>query len=646
MKKIIIIIIIVFIILVANKPIFADENVNFELITTFGRGKIYNFSMSPTDEEVIIASSRGIWIYRISDGEILLHLEGNPLIYVPLTHAVDFFWSPDENYVAVSQDKYGVWIIDAQSWKLVTEIEPKSSEYHRNPGYAWSPDSSKFIMQCENLEIIEWDAATNTWTKIENELSLGSPGGILWNEEDEILMFKNWELYNLKTEELINERVNHWVDGAGRLIWSPTGEYLYWLFDMGAGLLNYEKNETVFGGSDKFNFSHDGKKLGIIFSNNPIYKLDLEKEEVLSEYENDYTYLAVGWSSKDDFLGIREIDGHINLINMDTEEVLFNFDQHKRFILLPLEGNAIFYSIDNQNIELWDPFEKSLITSYELPEDYYFYYTNKQGIIGYLNKDNDFAFRKVLDLENEIILKGPFKERFKDIVYIDHLNLLITTDESNNTKIWDLITQSDLGFDINTRRIFMSDDKTVAMFYLNDQGDINFYDLSTLQIISSLKIPNKSNLYEKDFFISPLNRYLVSTDPFAIWDINSGQKNERLSSLPFSDFGSINFSNDENYIIFNDRDSVNIWDISSDEIIFSMDFYISYIKNFFISPDTKYIAYYDGSEFNINIYSIKTQMLIDTFFIDNSVLNDLFWDENFLYVNTIGGTTKIYQVID
>lgn len=297
---------------------------------TPSRGRVNKVSISPDGLHLAIASDTGVWFYDLSNGKLLQFQTGDAIIDIPYSSVADISWSPGGDAVAVSQDRNGVWIWDVKTWKLLTEKKGEADwrDSKGIPGFAWSPNSEQLALGTGGGNIWIWNKNSNTWTfkekKIQDE---GTQLGVLWMQDNHLTTVLGWNLYDVDTGEYIKS-VNHWIDGIGRISWSPDETHLYFLFDLGGGLVDLN-SDYVWLCCNTFAWSQTGQYFGAVFENS-IYIIDTQTNERIFEEKQEDNIYALSWTPTDELLAVGIYDGELVLQNLHTKEIVLNLNEYNR----------------------------------------------------------------------------------------------------------------------------------------------------------------------------------------------------------------------------------------------------------------------------------------------------------------------------
>lgn len=146
---------------VSPKPIRAskyrqDNNNNYELLQTFGRGQTRVIDWQDNGSHIFVASHRTIWIYTETLQDIA-HIDLDKNITITLSIAL----SPDGSKLAVNilrdDTSHAIQIWDMNILQLLNSIEVMTG---RTGALSWHPDSNRLAYASSNGTIHIWDAST------------------------------------------------------------------------------------------------------------------------------------------------------------------------------------------------------------------------------------------------------------------------------------------------------------------------------------------------------------------------------------------------------------------------------------------------------------------------------------------------------
>jgi len=139
----------------------------------WGRGSIFEIAYSPADDQLAVATSVGVWIYRLDEPD-----NGRLLAHRYWVWSVS--WSPDGSQIASGSDDSTVRIWDVASGKKVNSLW--GEDEGRVESVSWSPDGSQVAFGLDGAVRI-WDVASgervnSLWGHTSGVNSVSwSPGG-------------------------------------------------------------------------------------------------------------------------------------------------------------------------------------------------------------------------------------------------------------------------------------------------------------------------------------------------------------------------------------------------------------------------------------------------------------------------------------
>jgi WD40 repeat protein len=127
------------------------QQATIELVNTFGRGTVHQAILSADGERVVVAGSRGIWVYD-SEFNDLAHLETGTVQRMA--------WSRDDLYLAVVTQDSHLTIWNMADYQLHAEVEfPEGQSLPRYEPITWKPGSHLLALAYRD-EIVLWNADT------------------------------------------------------------------------------------------------------------------------------------------------------------------------------------------------------------------------------------------------------------------------------------------------------------------------------------------------------------------------------------------------------------------------------------------------------------------------------------------------------
>jgi WD40 repeat protein len=197
------------------------QQATIELVNTFGRGTVHQAVLSADGERVVVAGSRGVWVYDTAFND-LAHIE---------TGAVQrMAWSFDDLYLAVVTQDSHLTIWNMMDYQLHAEVEfPEGQSPPRYEPITWKPNSHLLTLAYRD-EIILWNADTG---EFEDSLPIETQSDktdAVWNPDGTRLAVgaasevKIWDLSSTDPPLQIDLRDSEYAGRRPvRLAWSPNG---------------------------------------------------------------------------------------------------------------------------------------------------------------------------------------------------------------------------------------------------------------------------------------------------------------------------------------------------------------------------------------------------------------------------------------
>jgi WD40 repeat protein len=137
----------------SSKNVITAANVNRVItLSQWGIGEINHFSNSPVGNDIAVASSIGVFIYRSEDLRLEKHLDTRSWVSI-----VEF--SPDGKMLA-SGDRDGLIVL----WNTTTGQEIQSYSGHQAGiiGLAFSPDGNRLVSISQDNTLMQWDITADS----------------------------------------------------------------------------------------------------------------------------------------------------------------------------------------------------------------------------------------------------------------------------------------------------------------------------------------------------------------------------------------------------------------------------------------------------------------------------------------------------
>ncbi len=617
----------------------------------FGRSRINKMSVDPTGKTIVIATYAGVWAYNLSDGQVLMSHSGEPVIKIPNSEAADIQWSPDGNYVAVSKATNGVWIWDAKTWDIVSQFEEKTEPYSFSfPGFVWSPNSSQMAFGLMNGNIAIWDKTNNQWNIRKNKTKSSYILGLLWAKDGKLMQVFGWEMFDSETGEFVKE-VPHWIDGLGRIFWSPNENHLVWFFDLGSGVTDVANNKTVFFCCQQFSWSHSGQYYATYFyQDNSIYILDTTTNKVILEKNLDERVYAVAWMPNDELLAATyQEDGRLVLKNIHTGKIIMNLNEHDVFRLIDGKQGPKFISVSKKVLSEWAVQKKEVIQTIKFPQgklnDHNFLY-QRQSLISLIDEKGVLHIWNLADLTNELLLPGGFTGDSARVLLVEDKNLILLSENLDSScgplQVWNFKTNQkifEIDFDcgFNAR---ISYDANVLI--ISNYSSTSYYNLEDFERKNPREIDQKPY-----YFHSPEQNIIITYNPITIWN---SQTEEKLPILKVDalDLENVILSNDGKKLITVDRDNKLLaWDtkIGLPNQEFRSD---ARVKNMTLSTTNNLlvIGTETGDIIFWDIQSGEYEVFKNAHASGYQGIWELIWDQNgeVLYSSSSDGVIKVWTI--
>jgi WD40 repeat protein len=322
MRKVLLLLLICILITACNKKDLPINNLN---------GNVITFAISPDNNYAVFLTTKSVNIFTFSTSTIKTIVVND---FYGVQSAYPYIdWSPDNNYLAISQYKTGLLVWNTENWKIITKKNWNDDRKYswEDPGFAWSPDGDELVLGIGSGKLAIWNIASNSWKEV-NGFN-GDQIGLFWKKKGEIWIVSQIPkrgIYDFNTGSLIKEvPIN--VDGAaGPVYWSKGGRYFTLKFDLGFGLYDAEKGEGISFGVccyQSIAWSHDGRYLAESpYKGEEIEIIDTQTAEVRKSKITGIQITWIDWNSNNELIAFGQVMNKLALWKVDTGEILYEFN--------------------------------------------------------------------------------------------------------------------------------------------------------------------------------------------------------------------------------------------------------------------------------------------------------------------------------
>ena len=412
-----------------------------------GRGVLETMAVSPDGDMLVLVSTTGVWVHRISDGELLhSHLGDATISYANLDQA-QIEWSPDGELLAVSHQNFGVWIWDVASWVLVAEwVQPP--ETGSDPaGFAWSQDSQQLALKTGPKKVSLWNRAKDEWISMDVPITSDfGPHALYWTEQGDLLAWDG-RLIDLTAGQIIKQAVGPFFDGRGSANLSPGRAHICGRVPDSSSLFSMLTNEYVGSCGRKFAWSPDGKYLAAYIERyeDRVEVTDLQTNVVSQSITLPDAGLALTWSPENDLIVAAYVEGDLVVHNVFNDQVLMAISLYDDYQLFESDGRPYISTRNGSKLRRWEMNPANPVYEVLLPKGstyhrYHRYLAKDHEVI--IDPQGGLHYWDLSRIERELFLPGPFSGELQQIVNIPEIGWMAVGTEldevTSSFAIWDL----------------------------------------------------------------------------------------------------------------------------------------------------------------------------------------------------------------
>jgi WD40 repeat protein len=583
-------------------------------IAILGKGWIRDIKFSPDGKYLAVATSIGVWLYRVGTLEVEHFFETDSWM-----DCVAF--SPDGRLLAS-----GSWDRTIKLWDVEKKKEIATLKGHANRvrSVVFSPDG-KFLASGSWGEINLWDvegkgkiATLRGHTAWINSVAFSPDGKLLASGSDRARTIKLWDV---KRREEIADLEGH-ASGVTSVVFNPGGR----LLASGSGdrtvkLWDVERKEemaTLKGHTDyvfSIAFSPDGKLLASGSGDRTVKLWDVERKEEMATLKGHTDYVfSIAFSPDGRLLASGSWDGRIKLWDVERKEeiaVLKGYTGGVTSVAFSPDGKILASGFRDGTIKLWDVERKEEIAAFKG-------YTGRVAVRATV----------VFSPDGKLLASG--------------------SDRTRTIKLWDIERKEEIATlkghtDYVFSIAFSPDGKLLAS---GSRGEIKLWDVKRREEIATLR-GHTGGVTSVVF--SPDGRLLASGSgdrTVKLWDAE--RRKEIVILKGHTDYVfSIVFSPDGRLLASGSRDrTIKLWDVERREEIATLKGHTGGVTSVVFSPDGRLLASGSGDgDKTIKLWDVKKREEIITLEHTSSVFSVVFsLDGRLLASGAWDGTVRLWDV--
>ncbi len=562
-----------------------------------GRGTINDIKFSPDNTQFAVASSIGIWIYNINNGEAQSLFADN--------FAIKIAFSPDGRFIASSGSdrKVRVWNLINSQLLRTFDIDQR---YSNNNAIAFSPDGRTLA---NGIEL--WDIHTG-----QHKTSLK------WHHTDRV------QAMTFSTD--------------GKMLATTTRRSNVRLWDVASGqeIAKLHEGGEYYSQDHKVAFSSDGTKLSAIVSprnrqNGSVMLWNTqthELEKTVIDKRYSLVFVSIDFSNEGNPIAVVREQKKLYVKNLDTEENIAILEGHDEIVHIAAfsPDKTMLASAGNSgSIRLWDTETgrlRSIFSGFTNAITSVAMMSNGTTLVT-ANREQPMQLWDSVTLENKGAFQGVRDPYSASVVTFSPDEIILAGGAYDDVVLWDVnslqktATLKGHRGQIKTI-VFSPDGRTLAAFGMYDKT-IQLWNVSTGE--EKFKLNGHA---EKIFSLmfSPDGTKIATTEALTreehairLWDAKTGENITTFANIVNARSGrqlpvmAVAFSPDGKVVVSLDLSTdIQLWDVETKKHkstlkVDVMDIYGSYDGKMDIafSPDGKTLVS-TGLSAIINVWGVET----------------------------------------
>ncbi|MCG9128057.1 hypothetical protein JT359_10700 [Candidatus Poribacteria bacterium] len=552
----------------------------------FGKGYIFDFDYSPDGTEFAVASSIGIWIYDAETREVV------KLLSVKTDFLKTVKYSPDGKKLASGSYESTIKLWDVETGNEIHTLKGHDGFVHAT---TFSPDGKTLVSGSMDEFIIFWNLENlQPITTLPGHI--GSVDSLTFSHNREILASSGRSdhritLWNARTGDFIRflsghtegiDSINFMSDGSTLVSGSYDGTIRFWNTETGKQLKSYSGMSAV--------ISPEGNKVAAHLEDSLIQILNIYSGDILHTINTSYNTVEIIKFSPDGRILTSSDGKDIHFWNIETGLLIDTITGHTDdlYAIQFSHNGKTLVSLDGY-IRIWDiakstlqkiPSIEGTVSSVALAPD--------AKTLACATNDNEILLLDMGTNKSKIILKGHENE-------INHLTFspdgkILASASWDTIRLWDVITGDHITTitqDIDSRHKIRFTHNGDSLVFKDNESRVLFWNTETRKIDKEFELNRNST---NSIALSSNDKLLAigfREDEIQIWDISTEkllmtiQTSARTYDVAFSPDGKT---------IASCSEDIYLWDVETGKLFNTFTGHTDQVSILTFSPDGKTLA--------------------------------------------------------